>query len=335
MKKVLLLTSLTVIALSAQAQYSLSGSSPYVQNFDGIAGGLPTGWATYRGSSATSIGLIGDYSSAASYGLFNDTTCNVSDVVGGGFKNYPSASSATAGMACTAQPSVINRALGVRQVSPSNASHPNLDSGAAFVFEVANTGGITNLGCSFRLQSLDSSSPRVTTWRVQYAVGSTSTWTEVTPTGTMTTGGNTFSDNAITASFGTALDNKSSNVYIRIVTLDFSSGSGNRASTAIDSFKLTWTGSAGINDVAANVKMPVTVVSASTSDITLGFDVENAGNYVVNLFDMVGRKVATQSVSAVHGNQNVTLNGLNLAPGMYIAKVGNNESEGFTKVIVH
>ena len=335
MKKVILLSFLVASTFASNAQYALSGASPYTQNFDGIGSGLPTGWLVYSGSSATSIGTLETFSTSLTYGIYNDTTCATSAVVGGGFKNYASASAAAAGTSCTAQQAITNRAIGVRQVSPSNATHPNLDSGAAFVFEVANTGGITNLGVSFNLQSLDTSSPRVTTWRLQYRIGTTGTWTGVTTTGTMTTGGHMFSDNKITASFGTALNNQSSNVWIRIVTIDFSSGTGNRASTAIDSFKLTWTGNAGVNDVVANGTLPFSVTGTPTSsDVSFNFDAVEAGSYTLLLTDMVGRKVYTENTTAEHGNQNITAHGLSLAPGLYVAKLSNGTSTGITKFIV-
>lgn len=325
---------MVALSLTANAQFWLSGLSPYNQNFNSIDAGLPTGWNVYSGASATFGGTLETFSGSTSYGIFNDTTCATSAVVGGGFKNYPSANVVTAGTTCTLQQTTLDRAMGVRQVSPTNSSHPNLDSGASFQFQVANTGGITNLGCSFKLQSLDVSSPRVTTWRLQYKIGATGTWTSVTPTGTMTTGGNLFSNNTITASFGSTLDNQTSPVYFRIVTIDFSSGSGNRPSTAIDDFQLTWMGSAAINDVSSNAILPLSVTSASTSAIGFNFDAVNAGDYTIVLTDMTGRKVATQSTNVVRGNQNVTINGLALTPGMYIAKISNGVTSGITKVIV-
>ena len=336
MKKVLLLSSLVAFSLAAQAQVTLTGTS-YTQNFDGIGGGLPTGWSVYSGASATGTGNLESLSTSTTYGIYYDTTsgCAVSSVLGGGFKNYPSASSAAPNTSCTVQESMTNRALGVRQVSPTNATHPNLDSGASFNFQVANTAGLSNVACSFRLQSLDSASPRITTWRVYYKIGASGTWTENTTTGTMTTGGNMFSDNPITVNFGSALNNQSSNVYVRICTIDFSSGSGNRPSTAIDSFKMTWSGTAGVNDVAADSKIALNVTNASTSSIGLNFDAAEAGDYTLVLTDMAGRTVATKQVAVVHGNQNVTFNGLSLAPGMLIAKLSNGQNAGITKVMVN
>ena len=55
----------------------------------------------------------------------------------------------------------------------------------------------------------------------------------------MTTAG-VFSNNTVTANFGTALNNQAGKVWIRIVVPGASTGGGNRPSTAIDNFKLTW-----------------------------------------------------------------------------------------------
>ncbi|MBC7555152.1 MAG: hypothetical protein H7257_14380 [Taibaiella sp.] len=151
MKKVLLLTCLLGSTIASFAQYSLSGASPYVQNFSTLGSGLPTGWKGYSGSSATSIGTQGIYSPVVSNAVYRDTTCSN---VTGGFKNLPSANDSTmAGASCIAQQAATDRALGVRQVTAANTSNPNLDSGAAFVFQVTNTVGISNLSCTFKLQS--------------------------------------------------------------------------------------------------------------------------------------------------------------------------------------
>lgn len=335
MKKLFLLSALVLSAVASFAQLSLSGTSPYNQNFNSIGSGLPTGWVVYSGSSATGTGTLGNYSPLPADAVYGDTTCGN---ITGGFKNLPSAEVATMnGASCTAQQAEPNRALGVRQVRPDNSSNPNLDSGAAFILSLANTGGISNLACSFKLQSLDSSSSRVTTWKLQYKAGTSGTWTSVATTGTMTTGGHTFASNPVSASFGTALDNISSNVMIRIVTLDFSTstpGNGNRASTGIDDFQLTWTGSAAINDLASQATLPLNVVSASTSGMVLNFTTENAGDYTVVLTDMTGRTVATRNIAANRGAQNITIDGVSLAPGMYIAKVTDGTVSGITKVVV-
>lgn len=336
MKKLLLSCAFIGAFISAEAQLYPSGAGPYTQDFNNLTttAGLPVGWKVYSGSSISSIGTVGNYSNATIDGLFNDTTCGN---ITGGFKNYPSATAVTAGTSCTAQQTVSDRALGVRQVSPQNTTNPNLDSGAAFVLNLANTAGMSSLTYAFNLQSLDTSSPRTTTWKLQYRIGTTGNFNDVPTTpSTLTTGGHTFSNTSVTATFPAALDNQGLPVYIRIVTLEFSSGSGNRPSTAIDNVSLGWTGTAktGINDLAANTALPLSVVSATTSAIALNFDAADAGDYTVVLTDMAGRTVATKSVVVARGNQTVTVDGIAVAPGVYVAKITNGVATGITKVSV-
>ncbi len=337
MKKVLLFSGLVGLSFGAFAQtLSLTGSS-YTQNFDGIGSGLPTGWRVYSGSSHTSIGALETLSTSTTYGVFTDTTCGTSNVVGGGFKNYASADVATSTTSCSAQAALTNRALGVRQVSPTNATHPNLDSGAAFILVLNNTSGLSNFNLSFKLQSLDVNSPRATTWLVDYAVGAAGPFTPVTTVGTMTTGGGVFSNNTVTANFGSALDNKSGNVYIRITTLVFSSGTGNRASTAIDDYSLTWTGiPTAVTEVDNSGSLPFEVLgNATSSTINMNCTTSEAGNYNVILSDMTGRTVYSNVSNLEAGNQSISLNNLNLAKGMYIARISNGHTTGIAKVMVN
>jgi|GEM_PF-824159 len=194
--------------------------SPYSENFDGISTGLPTGISGKTGATSSALGSDVSFNTATA--LWNNTT--------GGFKNYASANNEQGSVQNTA----ADRAFGVRQVTAT-------DPGAAFVFQVANTSGKINFSLDFNLQSLDASSTRTTTWKVDYGFGlNPSTFFVPTTNGILTTGGTTFSNNAIHVDFGNALDNNSSAITIRIVALNGSSGSGNRASTGVDDFMLTW-----------------------------------------------------------------------------------------------
>ena len=339
MKKIALLLSFAVSAFAANAQFVLTGSS-YTQNFDGIGSGLPTGWATYSGSTSTSLGAISSFSSAVAYPsmLIPDTAC-ANSVRGGGFKNYPSADVCHEGDDfCVAPPTYTNRALGVRQVSPTNATHPNLDSGAAFVFEIANTTNLSAFNLTFKLQSLDSSSPRQTTWMVDYAIGTPTLFTPATTTtGFWKTGNHTFSDTTCTVNFGTALDSSSQPIYIRIVTLDFSSGSGNRPSTAIDDYTLSWTGTpdVGVTNVSATPLVALGVIGQATSDkVELAYSVTAAGVYALNIYDLTGRILHTETINAQTGNQSISVSGLHLVPGMYIAKMNNGNSSAVARIAV-
>ncbi|WP_118975558.1 T9SS type A sorting domain-containing protein [Taibaiella koreensis] len=265
------LTLTAVLGTDANAQLSLTGAS-YTQDFNSIASGLPVGWTVRTGATATILGT--DVTATKYTGTVGAATewANFS----GGFRNAASATPFTyyASGTTALQASETNRALSVRQVGATSASFPNSDSGAAFVLQIANTTGLTAFNLSFKLQSLDSTSARVTTWKVDYGFGSSpTTFTPATTTGTMTTGGNTYANHAVTVNFGTALDNQSGPVYIRIVTLNNSTGASNRTTTGIDDYTLTWTGAATATNIQVVSKTPTgTGVPLSTNTLHIKYD---------------------------------------------------------------
>lgn len=336
MKKTALLFAFAAAAYSSHGQLSLSGTS-YTQDFNNITSALPTGWYTYNSATTSSLGIIEAWSGSSNYGRYADTVNCGSDVNGGGAKNYPSANNGTAAKVatCAAQKLFTDRAVGFRQVSQTNASHPNLEPGAAFVLKIANTTGLTNFNLNFKLQSLDTTCPRTTTWTVDYATGATpSSFTPVTPTsGTMTTGNLTFSNNTINVNFGSALDNKSTNVWIRIAALTASTGTGTRPSTAIDDFNLSWTGTAnGVEDITNNFAAASlsTVGQSSSDNITFAYNVVENGKYNLSIFDMTGRKVYDEVVNATQANHH-TVSGLNLPAGFYVARLSNGTATATAK----
>ncbi|HEY6506014.1 MAG TPA: DUF5689 domain-containing protein [Chitinophagaceae bacterium] len=206
-------------------------TSPYLQNFNAITSGLPQGVYVKIGATATSLGT-GD---AAIFGgsLATPTAWNN---VSAGVKNFASATGLTATSDATAQNASTDRVLGLRQTSATG-----YDPGSAFTFQLTNTTGKTNFQLSFLLQALDNSIGRTTTWTVQYGIGdSPATFTTVTTNPATLTTGPVFGSTPVTVSFGNALDNQSQKVWIRIVTLAATTGSGSRASTAIDDLQLTW-----------------------------------------------------------------------------------------------
>ncbi|MBO9672187.1 MAG: gliding motility-associated C-terminal domain-containing protein [Sphingobacteriaceae bacterium] len=230
MKKLLLLSLLFLITSRLLAQVTLT-TSPYVENFDGIGTALPDGFTLRTTATTTSLGVVATYiNTPGSTTAWNST--------GGTFKNFASGSIGLTA-ATAAQTAATNRALGIRQVAAS-------DSGVGFAFQLSNTTGKTAFKLSFDLQSLDASSPRTTTWRVDYGFGASPTvFTSATTTGILTTGGSTNGINTINADFGTALDNNVGPVWIRIVAIGATTGSGNRPSTAIDNFSLSFTSGGG------------------------------------------------------------------------------------------
>lgn len=224
MKKLLTILLALFSCSYAFAQLTL-GPSPYNQDFNSIASGLPAGITVRTGATATALGTAQAYSGAAV--PWNNTS--------GAFKNFASATDLTSGATSTQQSSALNRSLGIRQTGNFG------DPGAAFVLQLANTTDLRDFELAFKLQSLDITSPRQTTWRVDYGFGANPTSFTVGATGTLTTGGGTFASNTVTVDFGSSLDNQVDNVWIRIVTIAASTGSGNRASSAIDDLSLTYT----------------------------------------------------------------------------------------------
>jgi len=212
----------------ALTTFTLSGSSPFVFNFDNIGSSLPTGVSVATGATATALGT------AAS---FTNTNTSLWRHTGAGFKNFASGTGLTSSADSTTQANATNRALGVRQTSSLG------DPGAAFVFGLNNTTGKTNLKLDFLLQSLDASATgRTATWRVEYGLGDTPTsFTTIAsnPTPLTTTLG-TFASTPVTVNFGSALNNLSQKVWIRIVTISGTSGSSSRPTTAIDDVKFSW-----------------------------------------------------------------------------------------------
>lgn len=224
MKKLLPVILALFTSSFAFAQITL-GPSPYNQDFNSIASGLPTGFTVRTGATVTVLGTVQAYSGTAV--LWNNTS--------GAFKNFASATDLTSTANSTAQSNSLNRSLGVRQIGSLG------DPGAAFVLQLANTTDLHDFELVFKLQSLDVTSPRQTTWRVDYGFGASPASFTVGSTGVLTTGGSTFTSNTVTVDFGNSLDNQADNVWIRIVTVTASTGSGNRPSTGIDDLSLTYT----------------------------------------------------------------------------------------------
>jgi len=207
------------------AQITL-GTGSYAQSFDGIGTALPTGFTIRTGATAAALGTAATLTTAPT--AWSNTT--------GAFKNVASATNLTATTSASDQSGAVNRALGLRQTGTVG------DPGGAFVMQLANTNMRTGFRLSFKLQSLDASSPRTAVWAVDYGFGAAPTsFTQAAATGTLTTGGSAFSNNTVTVNFNSSLDNQSQNVWIRVVDLNATTGSGNRPTSAIDDFSLTWT----------------------------------------------------------------------------------------------
>jgi hypothetical protein len=229
-RKWIVLGAALVLPFGAQAQLILTGTN-YVQNFDGLDSGLPAGWMVCTNAHATNAGTAAGFAT-------NHTSWGGSS---GAFGNYASLTN-NAGTAClgsesaTTQAAITNRALGVRQTGAFG------DPGAAFILNIMNTTGMANfqLGLDFLMLSVQS---RSTVWTVDYAVGNNST--NFIPLAVYTDPG-VFGATYTNISLGTVLDNQGSNVWIRIIALSASTGSGSRDTFGVDNFSLSWTTNAAI-----------------------------------------------------------------------------------------
>lgn len=331
MKHLSSLLAACTLSLAASAQVSLNGTS-YTQNFSSLASGLPTGWSVYTGATPT---MAGTDVSATKY-----TATPVRwNTITGGFRNSASANAftlATYSADSATQAAVSDRALAVRQVGATSTTFPGSDSGAAFVLKIANTNGLTGFAMNFKLQSLDTSSPRTTTWTVDYGTGATpSAFTNANATGTLTTGNKTFSNNTINVSFGSALNNQTGPVWIRIAALTTSTGAGNRPTSGIDDVNLTWTGGATSIASASASSLPVSVLGrATTNRILVGFSAAKNEQYTLAVYDLNGREVARETVTATAGANQVSLAPRAITAGQYILHVSNGSSFGTAKVVV-
>ncbi|HSU50532.1 MAG TPA: choice-of-anchor J domain-containing protein [Segetibacter sp.] len=256
MKKIYLhlLAFFLFFSTTASSQVVLTGTS-YLETFDNIGTALPTGWTVRTGATATAIGTSAALTTAKT--AWSNTT--------GAFKNFASADGLTATSSSTDQNGSDDRSLGVRPTGSFG------DPGSAFVLQLSNATGVSSLSATFKIQSLDATSARSITWVVDYAVGSnpTSFTRANTSPVSITTGGSTFSNTTVTANFVSALDNISETIWIRIVALSSSTGSGNRPSVGIDDFQLTYT--QGGSDVTPPSILSLSPANNSTNVVsTLG-----------------------------------------------------------------
>lgn len=205
---------------------TLTGTS-YTQDFNTLSSGLPIGWSVYSAATATTLGspaTLAANTEAAS--AWAQTT--------GNFRNAAAFSADLASSSTAAEQFArTNRALAVRQAGTAGA---NLDPGASFNVAI-NSLGKNVTGLSFKTQMLNVQ-PRSTVWSVQVGVGaSPAMWETI---GIYNDPG-TFGSTELT--FGEAelasLGNQSL-IWIRIVALNGSTGSGNRDTFGIDDFVLTY-----------------------------------------------------------------------------------------------
>lgn len=232
MKKLFYTCFFWVLSLSRiSAQLLLSGTE-YRQSFDSLAFGLPLAWSVDTNARAGTLG-------GSAPGVWIPGTGTRWSNASGSFKNVASANSFTywAAASNAAQAAATDRALAVRQTASFG------DPGAAFSFLVAHTYKLHDFGMEFRLQSLDSpNGSKLTRWELQYGVGISPDTFYSVPGSSLSTGGNMYSNHKYSFSFGKLLDDIREPVWVRLVSLSPSGGSGSRTMTALDDVRLYWSG---------------------------------------------------------------------------------------------
>jgi trimeric autotransporter adhesin len=236
----LTLMLMAVAALdTASAQLILTGTN-YTETFDSIGSGLPPGWSVRTNASTSGSG------SAASF-----ATTNMSwGTTAGQFANYASSLSNQGtnflgGESTTIQSNCLNRCVGVRQTASFG------DPGAAFVLQLSNTLGFGNFQLSVDLNLLSVQS-RTNTWIIDYGVGANPG--SYAPVWTNTDSG-VFGATTRTVSFGAALDNQAQNVWIRVVALDATTGSGSRDTFGIDNFLLNYSAYGTVSPIPLHIRL--------------------------------------------------------------------------------
>ena len=261
--------------------YTTGSTGIYTNTFDTLGystnqtqDGTPTGapgslsgeWTCYIGATANYYGTIASVApNVSSPGSLNNWTNSFI----GGFFNYASyydyigqtnfypnntpvntnSGVVTYGVITNLlyQTNEPNRCLGIRQTGTT------YDPGSAFVLKLANTMLYDTFTLWFDWMNLDPTSPRQTTWLVQYGITDPvygvptafQTFSGFSSTIANKPGSNHWATVKISIPNGT-INNIDDQVWLRIVTLATSQGTGNRETFAIDNFGLTWqTGNAG------------------------------------------------------------------------------------------
>jgi len=301
----ILLVPMLAFALPANGQMALSGTN-YTQNFDQIASGLPTGWSVRTNATATSLGTAATFNPAAvswatATGQFGNQASTTNN----------SGTEASGGESSTQEAAFTNRCPAIRQGASFG------DPGAAFVFQITNTIGLSNLTFSIDLNMLNVQT-HSTTWTIDYAVGNSPG--SFTTLGTYPDPG-AFGTTTRTFSLGTDANNQSQNISIRIVALTASTGSsGSRDTFGIDNFILNYAGPSTTTISSEPASRTNAVLSTAT------FAVVASGNppFYYQWFDGTNALVDGENIS---GSTNDTLtlsNLLHTNAGNYTVVITND-----------
>lgn len=329
LQKIGLLGLASLFLNTSQGQVALQ-NTPYTQNFDGIGAGLPVGWTVRTGSSMSDLGTAASFTSA-------NTSWATSS---GNFRNAASGIGLTSDANTSTQSAATNRALALRQTGAFG------DNGAAFLLQLENTSGKANFSLSFSLQSLDAASPRTANWLLQVAKGaSPASFTTVsTLPASITTGGISFATQTVTANLSNLIDDEATPVWIRIVTLSATTGSGNRPTTAVDDFSLSWTSTnaPAINLSKIDLEFPPTVPGNKSAPLNYQVSGNNLsepiqltafGNFEISKDGVDYRNSLQYALSEIANNPTVSVRFAPLSEGMSMGTVIHNSPGAMSKTL--
>ncbi|MCU0787808.1 MAG: immunoglobulin domain-containing protein, partial [Verrucomicrobia bacterium] len=293
------LTSVLVLWLyqpSASAQRTLTGTN-YTESFDGIAGGLPTGWTCRFNASAAEVGDELPFTNGIT--TWSGATIGLPYNMASVFNIDPGTSLPfSAGTDATAQNNATNRAPGQRLSSGT-------DGETTWTLQIANTLGLADFVVSMDLLCLTTNS-RTGTWTVDYAVGNAPV--SFTPLGYL---GDIIIDgtNAFGATNSGALvipadaNNQGQNLWIRLALLTDTAPSGGRDTYGIDNFVLNYTGGVMNTDPPTVTTQPQSITNSAGT--TALFVVEADGAPVLayqwrkNGNDIPGENLANLTLNEV------------------------------------
>jgi hypothetical protein len=289
---------------SAKAQLTLTRTN-YFQNFNAISNGLPAGWSVRTNATAASLGINVNFSLPNK--TWGDTTGefgNCASTTNNPGTNFIGNESTAIQTACT------NRAFAVRQTAAFG------DPGAAFVLQITNTIGLSNLTFTVDLDMLKANSYS-TTWTIQYAVGNS-------PTTFITLGAysdpGAFGTTSFTANLGADASNQSSNIWIRVVALSPANGtSGSRDTFALDNFSLSWT----TNNISA-ISPLITDIIINNGNVQIDF----SGDITDSPTSFVLQSAA--NISDTFGDTAAIISQIN--SGIFRAVCAMNGSQQFYKI---
>lgn len=207
-------------------QVTLSGIS-YTEDFDDLLSGLPTGWSVHTGSTDSTLGASGNFTSATTTWA---STSSLTD-----FRNV-SSNTVAFGAATGTQASNPDRALGWRPL----AAGTNARTGS-LMLTLANTTGFTDFSLSAKVFTGNDGFNGSQSYLLEYRVGNSGAFTSIGTYTTPITGATGFNAQTLIASSITlsALSNQSSPIYLR---LRGTTTTGTSLDTiALDNFTLNYT----------------------------------------------------------------------------------------------